>query len=94
MWEIHGPSFVKHMGQFQRYENCLTSGFVCLPSQIVFEEFGLQSFYAAPAPVFSMRRAASLFPNVAANHVSTGVRGGGDTAQSCEHSDAATIGLN
>ena len=40
----------------------------------MFEEFGLQSFYAAPAPVFSMRRAASLFPNVAANHVSTGGR--------------------
>ncbi len=43
--------------------------------QIVFEEFGFQSFYAAPAPVFSMKRGASLFPNAIAYQAGAGVVG-------------------
>ena len=39
--------------------------------QIVFEELGVQSFYSAPAPIFSLRRAANLYPNVPANQVCT-----------------------
>ena len=41
--------------------------------QIVFEEFGFQSYHAAPAPFFSMRRAAALFPQVTGNQAGCGV---------------------
>jgi hypothetical protein len=33
-------------------------------TQVVFEEFGFASYYAAPAPSFSLRRMASLTPSL------------------------------
>lgn len=41
--------------------------------QIVFEEMGVQSFFAAPAPFFAMRRQAELHPHVPANLAGAGV---------------------
>ena len=42
-------------------------------AQVVFEEFGFQSFVARPAPFFSIRRAAQLRPDNAAARAFTGV---------------------
>ncbi|KAG1671132.1 hypothetical protein FOA52_005384 [Chlamydomonas sp. UWO 241] len=41
--------------------------------QIAFEEFGVASFYQAPAPLFSLRRAAQLYPTVLANQAGCGI---------------------
>eukprot|EP00955_Chlamydomonas_euryale_P077165 362866-Chlamydomonas_euryale.AAC.36 len=50
--------------------------------QIVFEELGVSSFYSAPAPVFSMHRAAQLWPSIPANQVGSASR---STCHSATH---------
>eukprot|EP00798_Chlamydomonas_sp_ICE-L_P012473 gene12473-15680_t len=41
--------------------------------QIAFEELGVPSYYAAPAPVFSMRRACHLNPDLPASQAAAGL---------------------
>lgn len=41
--------------------------------QVVFEEFGFQAFYAAPATTFSLRRMAQLTPTLPAAAAGAGV---------------------
>mmetsp|Transcript_35953 Transcript_35953/g.80033 ORF Transcript_35953/g.80033 Transcript_35953/m.80033 type:complete len:419 (+) Transcript_35953:120-1376(+) len=41
--------------------------------QIVFEEFGMRSFYAGPAPLFALRRSAAITPQLPASQAGAGV---------------------
>jgi len=41
--------------------------------QVVFEEFGFQAFYAAPATTFSLRRMAQLMPTLPAAAAGAGL---------------------
>ena len=49
----------------------------CLPvhrtPQVIFEEFGFQSYYMAPAPCFSLRRMAGLNPTLPAAAAGAGI---------------------
>lgn len=44
-----------------------------VPRQVIFEEFGFQSFVCEPAPFFSIRRHAQQHPENAAARAFTGV---------------------
>ena len=42
-------------------------------SQVAFEEFGFDAYFAAPAPLFSLQRCAALQPGLPASSAMSGV---------------------